>query len=191
MPTATNKIKYGLSKCYYAIKGTEGYGTPVALPGAVSLSLAPQGELYKFYADNVAYFRVSVNNGYEGTLELAMIPEGFIKDVLGNTLDATDHVLVEEVQSAPVEFALGFQIEGDAKASRFWVYNCVATRPNMDGDTKEDSIEAQTESFTISSSPNSDGTVRARTTEQTPDETYDGWFSEVWEKPASAPVTTG
>ena len=150
MPTATNKIKYGLSKCYYAIKGTEGYGTPVALPGAVSLSLAPQGELYKFYADNVAYFRVSVNNGYEGTLELAMIPEGFIKDVLGNTLDATDHVLVEEVQSAPVEFALGFQIEGDAKASRFWVYNCVATRPNMDGDTKEDSIEAQTESFTIS-----------------------------------------
>lgn len=185
MPTA-NKIKYGLSKCYYAIKGAEGYGTPVALPGAVSLSLAPQGELYKFYADNVAYFRVSVNNGYEGTLELAMIPEGFIKDVLGNTLDDTDKVLVEEVQSAPVEFALGFQIEGDAKASRFWVYNCVATRPNMDGDTKEDSIEAQTESITISSSPNSDGTVRARTTENTPDETYTGWFSKVWEKTAAA-----
>ena len=187
MPTA-NKIKYGLSKCYYAVKSNSGYGTPVALPGAVSLSLAAQGDLYKFYADNIAYYRNSVNNGYEGTLELALIPESFMKDVLGDSLDTTDKVLVEEVQSAPVEFALGFQVEGDAKNTRFWIYNCVASRPTLAGDTKEDSIEAQTESFTISSSPESDGTVRARTTENTPDETYDGWFSEVWVKPE--PVTT-
>lgn len=189
MPDTTNKIKYGLSKCYYAVKSVSGYGTPVALPGAVSLSLAPQGDLYKFYADNIAYYRNAVNNGYEGTLELALIPEDFVKDVLGNSLDSTDKVLVEEVQSAPIEFALGFQIEGDAAASRFWIYNCVATRPTMAGDTKEDSIEAQTESITISSSPNSDGTVRARTTEATPSASYDAWFTEVWEKPA--PVTTG
>ena len=184
-----NKIKYGLSKCYYAVKGASGYDTPVALPGAVSLSLTPQGDLYKFYADNIAYWRNAVNNGYEGTLELALVPESFVTDVLGNTLDSTDKVLVEEVQNTPVEFALGFQVEGDAKATRFWIYNCVATRPNVAGDTKEDDIEAQTESITISSSPNSDGTVKAKSTEATPTATYEGWFSEVWEKPA--PVTTG
>lgn len=186
MSGSTNKIKYGLSKCYYAVKNNGAYGTPAALPGAVSLSLSAQGDLYKFYADNIAYYRNAVNNGYEGTLELALIPQDFIKNVLGDSLDATDKVLVEEVQSLPIEFALGFQIEGDAAASRFWIYNCVATRPTIAGDTKEDSIEAQTESLTISSSPNADGTVRARTTEETPSTTYDGWFSTVWEKPTPA-----
>ena len=184
-----NKIKYGISKCYYAVKGAEGYGTPVALPGAVSLSLAAQGELYKFYADNIEYFRNEVNNGYEGTLELALIPEDFMTAVLGNELDDTAKVLIEKVKDAATEFALGFQIEGDVKASRFWIYNCVATRPEIAGDTKEDTIEAQTESFTISSSPTEDGLVRVRTTAETPAATYDAWFTEVWERPA--PVTTG
>ena len=109
-----NKIKFGISKCYYAIKSSSGYGTPVALPGAVSLSLSAQGELYKFYADNVEYYRSAVNNGYEGTLELALIPESFLTDVLGNTLDSTDKVLVEQVQNDSVIFAFGFQIEGGA-----------------------------------------------------------------------------
>lgn len=190
MPTNTaNKIKFGLSKCYYAKKTSSGYGTPVALQGAVSISLAPQGELYKFYADNIAYYRNSVNNGYEGDLEMALIPDDFLTDILGNTLDSTDKVLVEEVQNAPVEFALGFQVEGDAQNTRFWVYNCVATRASMDGDTKEDRIAAKTETITISSTPNEDGVVRAKTTVDTPTATYEGWFNEVWEKPA--PVTTG
>lgn len=183
-----NKIKYGISKCYYAVKSSTGYGTPVALPGAVSISLAPQGEMYTFYADNVKYYRNSVNNGYEGDLELALIPDSFLKDVLGDTLDSTDKVLIEEVQDAAIEFALGFQVEGDDDAPRFWFYNCVATRPEVAGDTKEDRIEAKTETITISTSPTEDGAVRARTTSETPSATYDGWFSEVWE-PAS-PITT-
>ena len=36
-----NKVKYGLSNCYYAVldETTGTYGTPVAMPGAVNLSL--------------------------------------------------------------------------------------------------------------------------------------------------------
>lgn len=187
MPTA-NKIKYGISKCYYAVKTAGVYGTPVELPGAVSISLSAQGELYKFYADNIEYYRNAVNNGYEGTLELALVPDSFLTAVLGNTLDGTDKVLVEEVQNTATEFALGFQVEGDQNSPRFWFYNCVATRPEVAGDTKEASIEAQTESITISNSPTEDGYVRVRTTAETPTATYNGWFSDVWE-PASA-VTT-
>lgn len=181
MPTTANKIKYGISKCYYAVKNNGAYGTPVALPGAVSISLAAQGELYKFYADNIEYYRNAVNNGYEGTLELALVPDEFLTAVLGNSLDSTDKVLVEEVQNTATEFALGFQVEGDQDSPRFWFYNCVATRPEVAGDTKEDSIEAQTESITISTSPTEDGYVRVRTTKDTPSTTYEGWFSDVWE----------
>ena len=187
MPTA-NKIKYGISKCYYAKKTAGTYGTPVALPGAVSISLAPQGENYVFYADNIKYYRNAVNNGYEGTLEVALLPDAFLKDILENSLDDTDKVLVEEVRNASVEFALGFQIEGDGYNPRFWFYNCIATRPEVSGDTKEDSIEAQTEELTISTTPSADGWVRARTTDATPSTTYDDWFDEVWLPPTS--VTT-
>lgn len=43
-----NKIKYGISRCYYAkITETDGvvtYATPVALAGAVNLTLDQSGE---------------------------------------------------------------------------------------------------------------------------------------------------
>ena len=176
-----NKIKYGLCNCYYALKTSTGYGTPVALPGAKSISLAPQGDLYKFYADNIEYYRNSTNNGYEGDLELALIPDHFRTAVLGEELDDTDKILIEKVLDSATEFALGFQIEGDASASRFWFYNCVATRPNAASNTKETSVEVQTESITISNSPTEDGYVRVRTTVDTPSTIYNAWFSEVWE----------
>lgn len=175
-----NKIKYGIKNVFYAVKNAEGYGTPVALPGAVSIALAPQGELYKFYADNIEYYRCAVNNGYEGDLEVAMLPDSFLKDVLGNTVDETNKVMTEVADTATVEFALGFQFEGDEKASRFWFYNCVATRPEVSGDTKESNIEVQTEKITISSTPGEDGIVRARTTAETTKTVYDGWFSNVY-----------
>ncbi len=189
MPATANKIKYGISNCYYAVKTAGGtYGTPVALPGAVSISLAPQGENYTFYADNIKYYRNAVNNGYEGTLEVALLPDEFLTAVLNNSMDSTDHVLVEEVANASVEFALGFQIEGDSTNPRFWFYNCTATRPDVAGDTKEDTIEAQTEELTISTTPGTDGFVRARTTKDTPSGTYEDWFTEVWLPPT--PATT-
>ena len=49
----------------------------VAMPGAVSLSLEPNGEPSNFYADGYAYYTISNNMGYEGDLELAMVPESF------------------------------------------------------------------------------------------------------------------
>ena len=62
--------------------GAVTFGTPVAMPGAVSLSLEPNGEPSNFYADGYAYYTISNNMGYEGDLELAMVPESFRTDVL-------------------------------------------------------------------------------------------------------------
>ena len=64
-----NKIKYGIKNCYYAVatiadNGSATYGTPVALPGAVSLSLEAQGENEPFYADNIVYWVGNGNTGY-------------------------------------------------------------------------------------------------------------------------------
>jgi len=149
----SNKIKYGISHCYYAVatiaaNGSATYDTPVALPGAVSLSLDAQGDTNIFHADNIAYYTSVANNGYEGELELAKIPDDFLTDILGYTADKNS-ILFEDADAPVVHFALTFQFEGDAHARRHVLYNCTASRPSISGSTKEESIEPQTETINI------------------------------------------
>lgn len=180
-----NKIKYGISKCYYAVAtddgtGTLTYSTPVALPGAVSLSLEAQGDTNNFYADNIVYFSSSANNGYQGDLELALLPDSFRTAVLGEELDATSGIYAEYSNKPTVEFALLFQFEGDESATRHCMYRCTASRPATNGSTKEESIEPQTESITITAMPRiSDELVKSRCPSTA--SAYNNWFASVVE----------
>lgn len=148
-----SKVKYNLKNVHWAVATESGYSTTVnAWEGAVSISWEPQGEDYVFYADGVAYFEYHTNNGYEGELECALIPEAFKTAVLGESLD-TNNNLVELDDSAVTKFALGFQIDGDVKDNFYWFYNCTASRPTVAGQTKEENIEVNTETITITSRP--------------------------------------
>lgn len=192
-----NKIKYGLKNVYYAIAtiGTNNsatYATPVAFPGAVALSMDAQGEQTKFFADNIPYWVGNSNSGYEGTLEVAKVIDSFKKDVLGYIKDGKD-VYVENANADAVHFALIFQFEGDVKATRHVLYNCVATRPAASGNTKEETITPETETLnitatTIYNSTLSTDIVKAEATPDSNSTTYDGWFSAVYLP--TAPSTT-
>ena len=146
-----NKVKYNLKNVHYAIATTGGYSTVVDWPGAVNLTLDPTGDDYKFYADGEVYYDYHTNNGYSGTLEMALIPEGFKTSVLGEVSTGGKVWEIDDVQT--VYFALGFQIDGDANDNLYWFYNCTASRPSITGATKEDSIEVQTETLNFSNSP--------------------------------------
>ena len=87
-----NKVKFGLKNVHYAplteAAGGDTYDTPIPIPGAVNMSLEPVGEDSEFVADDIEYYTSSGNNGYDGDLEIALVPESFEEDVLGEVEDS-------------------------------------------------------------------------------------------------------
>ena len=195
MSTKKNKVKFNICNVHYALitvdeDGDVTFGTPVAMPGAVSLSLEPNGEPSNFYADGYAYYTISNNMGYEGDLELAMVPESFRTDVLKESLD-DNSVLVESANVETANFALLFEFDGDVKKIRHVLYNCSAARPNIESATNEEEIEVQTETLAITAAPLANGYVKARTGDSTTDTVYTGWYSSVYMPTVADPEASG
>lgn len=181
---ANNKVKYNLKNVHYALReldadGNVSYGAPVRIPGAVSLSLDANGEPENFYADGIAYYFINNNMGYEGDLELALIPESFRVEVLNEMLDS-NKVLVENSGAEVHPFALLFEFDGDVKHIRHVLYNCSASRPGIEGKTNEENREVQTEKLTMKATPLPGGVVKAKTGDNTASLTYQNWYKDVY-----------
>ncbi len=193
MSDTKNKVKFGLSNVHIAkITETEGeitYGTPFAMPGAVGLNADPEGDTTTFYADNMKYYIATSNQGYAGDLELAITPEQFLTEILGQTKDKNG-ALFENADDTVARFALMGEIEGDVKKRRFVYFDCTATRPSSENKTKEESTDPQTDSISITMSPRS--TDRAIKAVIEPDKSnkavYDTFFKKVYVKDATAEV---
>ena len=180
----SNKVKYNLKNVHAAKLTTEvvegvttySYATPRAIPGAVSLSLDAEGDSSPFYADGIVYFRTYANNGYSGDLEIALIPEWFRTEILKELLDSNG-VLVER-----------FEFDGDEHGIRHVLYNCAASRPSIESQTKEETIEPRTETLNLTADPREDGLVKSRTGDTTDAEVYDGWYESVYVPAAAEPA---
>lgn len=193
MPETNNKVKFGLSNVHIAkITESEGkitYGTPFAVPGAVSLTAEPEGDTTPFYADNIKYYIAVANNGYTGDLEIAMTPKEFLTQILGQEED-TNGALIESSDDVNARFALMGEIEGDAKKRRFIYYDCTATRPSAEMNTIEESKEPQTDTISITMVARSTDNVIKAVIEpnETNQDVYDTFFTKVYEKNAQASV---
>lgn len=186
-----NKVKFNLKNTHYAVQtvgegGAITFGTPIAIPGSVSISLDAKGDITPFHADGIVYYKSAANNGYEGDLEVALLPESFRTDVLGESLDGKK-VLIETADVKQIAFALLFEFDGDEKAIRHVLYNCSATRPSVESKTTEESKEPVTETLTVSATPLADGRIKAKTSDTTDEEAYKGWYKAIYETPASTP----
>lgn len=180
-----NKVKFGLKNVHIApLKEAEDgsitWDTPFSLPGAVSMSLDPEGETSPFHADDIIYYQSTSNSGYSGDLEMALITDEFREKILKEE-KGDDGVYVENANVEPSEFALMFEFNGDKKAIRHVLYRCSCTRPGVSGQTVEDTKEPNTDSLTITAMPLADGRVKAKTSADTSDDVYNAWYSKVYE----------
>ena len=188
MANADNKVHYALTNVYIATlemdleTGTVTFGNPKRLLGAVSMDLSAQGDVIKLRADGMDYYVVNSNNGYQGDLNIARIPDWFRSDILGDTISATDKVLVETTTQEPKAFAMLFEFLGDVKGTRHVLYNCAASRPNIKGENKDNLKDPDTDTLSLTASPLQDGKVKASTTAETPVDVHKNWFQKVWEK---------
>lgn len=188
---AENKVRFGLKNVYYAVltESSDGtantYATPVAVPGAVSLTMDSNVSDGSFYADNITYYKTYSNNGYTGSLEMARINDAMLEDVFGFAT-SSNNLLVEKSGVQPKPFALLFQIEGDAEAELNALYRVVPTsKPSAGSETVGESIEPGTQTFDFEALPLVTGTadelglVRSRTTETTAAGVKSAWFTAV------------
>ena len=178
-----NKVKYGLKNVYYSVTtvtaGVPTYATPVPIPGAVNLALSPAGDKVVFSADDIEeYYAENVNNGYDGTLEMALIPDSFRTDILGDTID-DNGALIENANTTAKRFALMYEFNGDARRTRHVLYNVLAARPNLEGSTTTNTKEPKSETLNIEARPAVDtSNVKAKVLQGNTG--YDTFFSAVY-----------
>ncbi len=185
------KVKFGLKNAYYALAtiaadGTATYGAPKKLPGAVNISLEPAGESTSFYADDQAYFVTGGNIGYTGTLQLALIPDEFRKDCLGE-IETDAGVLIEDSDASPKPFALMFEFTTDDKAQRHVFYNCTATRTTIAGQTKAESTEVSPETVTLTATSIYNAKEQCQIVKAKAEANataYDTWYTAVYQPTA-------
>lgn len=190
-----NKVKFGLKNVHFAKMivseedGSISYATPIKIPGAVNLSLDPQGDKADFNADDVVFFSDYANNGYSGDLEVAKIPDSFLTEILGQTTDSNG-ALIESSEDKSSKFALMFEVNGDVNATRVVYYNCTASRPKTEASTIGETKEPKTDTITITASARStDNQVKASLCPTEKNKAiYDAFYKKVYEKNGTASV---
>lgn len=179
---SANKVKYGLKNVHYAVAtetgGTLTYATPVPVPGGVSITLEPKGEKAEFYADDGLYFSVESNQGYEGSLEMALMPDAFRIAVLGDRLDQNEG-LFEDVNARPKQIALLFEFNGDVNATRHVLYYVHVRRPALTSTTTAAAVEVGTETLNLIASP-APGTGFVKAKLEAGKTGYSSFFTDVY-----------
>ena len=189
MPNTEGKVFWGIREAYYAIAtiandGSATFGLPKKVPGARSLTMDPKGNSGYFYADDVEYYDLESNEGYEGSWEMARIIDLVKTDLLGYTADANG-VLYENKNADPVHFALLFESQTDQQPTRYVFYNLKASKPSQSHKTKEENIDPGTETIPLKGKPiyipSLDiWTPKSVTTKDTDPEVFDDWFDTVY-----------
>lgn len=152
-----NKVTFGLKNVHIAFWDTTNetqpaWKQPTKVPGAIGWAPKAEGESDTFYADDGPYFLITSNNGYKGDLTMANVPDEILANMLGWEID-NNSMLVEIADGKPQKFALMGEIQGDSKNRKFVYYDCQASRPEKEANSKTDKTNPDTLKLNMTVSP--------------------------------------
>lgn len=172
-----NLVEFGLKNVYFAPRDGESFEKPIRMYGAASIQLSPvdSTEEEEFYNGEISY--ITINKGYQGQLNLAVVPEAFSLKCLRNELN-TQEVLLEIAGFNPRSFALLFEFDGDKHKTRHVLFHCIASRPEISSETNGEKKSINISTLQLRVLPFGDNrVVKAKVKEGA--STYQSWFDDV------------
>ena len=131
--------------------GLPTYGSPLKVPGTVSLKLDQEGESEPFHADGIAYFTAPASTTYTGSLENAHFTAEVLKSIFAYMEDTNKNLV--ETNEATKEFGAQFACDSDEGEVYFTLYRVSSTKPNINLQTNESKANINPESVNITVSP--------------------------------------
>lgn len=141
----------------YVSDGNGGYGEGVAWNGLTAVTESPEGaEANALYADNIKYLNLMSNEEFNFTIEAYTYPDEF-GPCIGEVATGTG---VTFSQQARKEFGfsyrtkIGNDVDGENHGYKLHlVYGCLASAVEKAHNTVNDSPEAETFSFDVTTTP--------------------------------------
>ena len=147
--------KVGISKLHYAIIDSSHEDSPTSNPtygtikapncGIVSADVSVDSNKVSLYADNMVWESETSMGDINLSLDLADLPLEVQADLLGHTYSSTDHTLIKKSSDTAPYVAVGFEfLLAGSKKLAVWLYKGKFAEPNMNGQTKGENTEYQT-----------------------------------------------
>lgn len=141
----------GFDKCHYAVctetDFKETYAVPKAAPGAISISIKPSIDSSTLYADDGAFEEASALGAIDVELVLADMDFTMQAEVLGHKY--VDGVLTRASNDIQPYLALGGRsLKSNGKYRYFWLVKGKLSVPEQDRQTKGESVEYNSPTFT-------------------------------------------
>lgn len=132
--------------------GSYTYGTPLQIPGTVSLTMDVEQTLEPIYADGVSYITVAGAAATSGTLENFLFPKDVLTQIYRYVVSTNGEVMQSDDQ--PYAFGMQFACDDDeGKEVYFTYYNVSSTKPGVNLQTKESSPTINPQSVSLSANP--------------------------------------
>lgn len=147
----TNKpvlVRFNIQNVKYAMKTSNGYGTPVSYGTSRTMSLEPVQSTKDIYGDGRRICAIIADKGKTGTLTTNNVSDDF-EIAVGRKI-ATQNGIAEISQTKNPVFALYFETrgideDGAMPLAKTWVYGVTApTRPTETFNQSEDDINEST-----------------------------------------------
>lgn len=160
--------------------GVPTYGSPLKLPGTVSLTLNSETTSDPFYADGEVYFLPKGAETQTGTLENAQFSDEVLKAIYAYVEDTNGNMLATDGQVA--EFGMQFACDSDDGEIYFTYYRCTTTKPGLNVTTNAPgaTINPQSVNVTASTITLSDGNTKCLSSYATKNASnYSNYFTAI------------